>query len=258
MKYTVIFFFMMLLFTGCNQGEKKPVKMINDTYHTVPTGYTASVAKARETREEREQTYQKEMDLAKLKSQENLQLAKIKAEGKKEIKQIESEAIKVKVFAEKEVNLQAQETQKEIAAFREKRVIQTQEKDIVLYQIVIAAAAALILIILLVYYLIHRHNKVIEMKLHKEKLKHEAEMQSNAQHHEKMGRMLDIIADEGANEHVRHALIGIVKEQTVSQNLIAYESKEDDEIEGEEDEALDIEEEVSDESKKRPKSPTDS
>ena len=250
MKYTISFLFVMLLFTGCNQGESKSVKMINDTYHTVPTGYTASVAKARETREEREQAYQKEMDLAKLRSQENLQLAKIETEGKKEIKQIESEAIKVKVFAEKEVNLQAQETQKEIAAFKEKRVIQMQEKDLVLYQIAIAAAAALILIILLVYYLIHRHNKVIEMKLHEEKLKHEAQMQNNAQHHEKMGRMLDIIADEGANEHVRHALINIVKEQTVSQNLISYQSKEDDEVEEEEEGTLDIEEEPGDESKR--------
>ena len=242
----MLFLFAALLLTGCNQGEGKPVKMINDTYHTIPTGYTASVAKARETREEREQAYRKEMDLAKLKSQENLQLAKIETEGKKEISQIESEAIKVKVFAEKEVNLQAQETQKEIAAAKEKTVIQTQEKDLVLYQIAIAVIGVLILIILLVYYLIHRHNKMIEMKLHEEKLKHEAEMQSNTQHHEKMGRMLDIIADEGANEHVRHALIGILKEQTSPQELIAYQPEEEEE----ESEALDIEEEEIENSKR--------
>ena len=250
MKHTIPFLFVMLLFAGCNQGENKSVKMIKDTYHTVPTGYTASVAKARETREEREQTYQKEMDLAKLKSQENLQLAKIEAEGKREIKQIESETMKVKVFAEKEVNLQAQKTEKEIAASKEKTIIQTREKDLFLYQIAIAVIAALILITLLVYYLIHRHNKVIEMKLHEEKLKHEAEIQANTQHHEKLGRMLDIIADEGANEHVRHALIGILKEQTVTQELIAYQPEEEDKEEKEEDEALDIEEEAADESKR--------
>lgn len=241
MKHIILFFFITLFFTGCNQGENKSVKMINDTYHTIPTGYTASVAKARETREEREQTYRKEMDLAKLKSQENLQLAKIDAEGKKEIKQIESEAMKVQVFAEKEVSLQAQETEKEIAASKEKTLIQTQEKDLFLYQVAIAVIAALVLILFLVYYLIHRHNKSIEMKLHEKKLKHEAEMQSNTQHHEKLGRMLDIIADEGANEHVRHALIGILKEQTVSQNLIEYQPEEG-KIETEE-ETLDIKEE---------------
>ncbi len=250
MKCIIPFLFVMLIFTGCNQGENKSVKMINDTYHTVPTGYTASVAKARETREEREQAYQKEMDLAKLKSEENLQIAKIEVEGKREIKQIESEAMKVKVFAEKEVNLQAQEIQKEIAAAKEKTVIQTQEKDLFLYQIAIAAIAVLILIIMLIYYLIHRHNKSIEMKLHEEKLKHEAEMQNNAQHHEKMGRMLDIIADEGANEHVRHALIGILKEQTAPQELITYQSEEDSEAEKDEKEVLDIEEEEFDDRKK--------
>jgi len=241
MKYTIPFLFVMLIFTGCNQGENKSVKMINDTYHTVPTGYTASVAKARETREEREQAYQKEMDLAKLKSRENLQLAKIEAEGKREIKQIESEAMKVKAFAEKEVNLQAQETEKEIAASKEKTIVQTQEKDLFLYQIAIAVIAVLILILLLVYYLIHRKNKLIEVKLHEEKLKHEATVQANTQHHEKLGRMLDIIADEAANEHVRHALIGILKEQTVTQDLITYQPEED-KAEKEEKEILDIEE----------------
>ena len=237
MKYTIPFLFVMLIFTGCNQGENKSVKMINDTYHTVPTGYTASVAKARETREEREQAYQKEMDLAKLKSRENLQLAKIEAEGKREIKQIESEAMKVKAFAEKEVNLQAQETEKEIAASKEKTIVQTQEKDLFLYQIAIAVIAALVLILLLVYYLIHRNE---------EKLRHEATIQANTLHHEKLGRMLDIIADEGANEHVRHALIGILKEQTVTQELITYQPEENKEDE----EALDIEEEEVDNNKR--------
>ena len=241
MKHPILFLFILLFFTGCNQGEKKSVKMINDTYHTIPTGYTASAAKARETREEREQAYRKEMDLAKLKSQENLKLAKIEAEGKKGIKQIESEAMKVKVFAEKEVSLQAQETEKKIAAFKEKTLLQTQEKDLFLYQIAIAVIAVLILILLLVYYLIHRKNKLIEVKLHEEKLKHEATVQANTQHHEKLGRMLDIIADEAANEHVRHALIGILKEQTVTQDLITYQPEED-KAEKEEKEILDIEE----------------
>ena len=246
MKCIIPFLFVMLIFTGCNQGENKSVKMINDTYHTVPTGYTASVAKARETRQEREQAYQKEMDLAKLKSEENLQIAKIEVEGKREIKQIESEAMKVKVFAEKEVNLQAQVTEKEIAASKEKTIVQTQEKDLFLYQIAIAVIAALVLILLLVYYLIHRKNKSIEVKLHEEKLRHEATIQANTQHHEKLGRMLDIIADEGANEHVRHALIGILKEQTVTQELITYQPEENKEDE----ETLDIEEEEVDNNKR--------
>ena len=246
MKYTISFLFVMLLFTGCNQGESKSVKMINDTYHTVPTGYTASVAKARETREEREDIHKREIEIAKLKREENLELAKIEAKTKEEVKRIESEALKVKVFAEKEVNLQAQEIEKEIAASKEKTIVQTQEKDLFLYQVAIAVIAALVLIMLLVYYLIHRKNKSIEVKLHEEKLRHEATIQANTQHHEKLGRMLDIIADEGANEHVRHALIGILKEQAVTQELITYQPEE----EKEDEETLDIEEEEAENNKR--------
>jgi len=250
MKKILLLPFLLLFFAACNQNEQKSVKMIRDTCHTVPTGYTTSVAKMKETREVREENLQKEIALAKLKSEENLQLAKIEVEGKKEIKQIESEALRAKVVAEKEVHLQAQLTQKEIAAAKEKRLVETQEKDLFLYQIAIAVLGGLVLIILLVYYLIQRHNKSIEMKLHEEKLRHDAQMQQSAQQHEKMGRMLDIIADEAANEHVRHALIGVLKEQTVSQNLIAYradDEKSNDEKGDDEKEVLDVEEEKTEE-----------
>lgn len=246
MRSYIFLVWTVLLFAGCNQGESQSVKMVSDTYHKVPTGYTASTDKIRKTREEREDIYKKDIEIAKLKREENLQLAKIEAKTKEEMKRIESETLKVKVFAEKEVHLQAQETEKEIAASKEKTFVQTQEKDLFLYQIAIAVTAALVLILLLVYYLIHRHNKSIEMKLHEEKLKHESEMQNNAQHHEKLGRMLDIIADEDANEQVRHALIGILKEQTVSQNLIEYQPEEG-EAEIEEEETLDIKEEEDEE-----------
>lgn len=246
MRNLILIVWALLLFAGCNQEETQSVKMVSDTYHKVPTGYTASETKIRKTREEREDIHKREIEIAKIKREENLELAKIEAKTKEEVKRIESEALKVKVFAEKEVNLQAQVTEKEIAATKENTLIQTQEKDLFLYQIAIAVIAALILIMLLVYYLIHRKNKLIEVKLHEEKLRHEATIQANTQHHEKLGRMLDIIADEGANEHVRHALIGILKEQTVTQELITYQP-EDDEAEKE---TLDIEEEEVDDTKK--------
>ena len=241
MKYSILLISIIFLLQGCNQGENSSVKMINDTYHKVPTGYTASTGATRKTREEREDNYKKELELAKLKSEENLQLAKIEAQAKEEVKRIESEALKAKVIAAKEVHLQAQKTQKEIAASKELRLAQTKEKDLFFYMIVTAVVAGIVLILLLLWYLIHRKNKILEVKMHEDKLKHEAMMQAAAQHHEKVGRMLEIIADEGANEHVRRELIGILKEQAVSQNLITYEP-EDSEVEEVEEEGV-IEEE---------------
>ncbi|HHH37147.1 MAG TPA: hypothetical protein ENK77_00850 [Epsilonproteobacteria bacterium] len=244
MRYSILLLLAVFLLMGCNQGENKSVKMINDTYHTIPTGYTASTAVKRKTREEREENYKKELALAKLKTEENLQLAKIEAEAKEKVKRIESEAEKEKVIAAKEVHLQAQQTQKEIAASKEKRLVQTNEKDFFFYLIVTAMVAGVILIALLVWYLIHRKNKLVEAKMHEDKLKHDAMMQAAAQHHEKVGRMLEIIADEGANELVRRDLVGILKEQTMSQNLIAYEPDEvetEAEVEAEADEGEDSE-----------------
>jgi hypothetical protein len=199
--------------------------MVSDTYHQVPTGFgTAGEAPVRKkSKEEREAAYQKELELAKLKSEEALRIAKIEAEAKEKIKQIEIEATKAKVAAAKEVHLQEQKTQKEIAATKEKRIIQTKEKDIFLYLIIAGVVALLILIGLLVWYLVYRRNKEAELKMHEEKLRHEAMMEASRQHHEKVGRVLDIIADESADQQVRHKLIGVLGDQMPVQQQITYE-----------------------------------
>lgn len=200
---------------------------MSGTYHKTSTDSALLIDKLRESRDERAQTYEKEVALAKLKSQESLQLATIEAKSKEEVKRIESEGLRAKALAEKEVYLQAQQIQKEIAASKEQTVVLTQEKDLSFYKIVIAVVTVLVLVLLLIYFLIHRKNKLIEVKLHEEKLRHEASMQANAHHHEKIGRMLEIIADENLNEHVRHTLIDILKGQESNQNLITHHSTEE-------------------------------
>ena len=223
MKRNIFILLIALLLGGCNQGENKSIKMVNDTYHKVPTGYTASTAPVRKSREERAEGYQKEMELAKLKSEENLRLARIEAEAKEKVKRIESEAVKAQVMAAKEVHLQQQKTKKEIAVTKEQRLAQTKEKDLRFYMILLAVAAGLILVVLLLWYLIHRRNKAAELKMHEEKLRHEAMMEANRQHHEKIGRVLEIIADEHTDPAVKHKLVSILSDHSPVQNLIAYE-----------------------------------
>jgi len=232
MNYGFLVLTVVFLLTGCNQGDHQSVKMVNDTYHKIPTGYTVSKAGTRKTREEREEGYKKELELAKLKSEENLKIAKIEAQAKEEVKRIESEAVKAKVIAAKEIHLQAQKTQKEIAASKEQRLAQTKEKDLYFYMILTAVAAAIILITLLIWYLVHRKNKAAEVKMYEEKLKHEAAMEASRQHHEKIGRVLEIIADENTDVQVRHKLIGVLGEQVSNQNLITYETDASDAEEG--------------------------
>ena len=226
MKQGIYLLLVAFLMGGCNQGENKSVKMLNDTYHKVPTGYTTSTAPVRKSREERAENYQKEMELAKLKSEENLRLAKIEAEAKEEVKRIEAEALKAKVMAAKEVHLQQQKTAKEIAVTKEQRLMQTKEKDLRFYMILAAVVAALFLVALLVWYLMHRKNKATELKMHEDKLRHEAMMEANRQHHEKIGRVLEIIADKHTDPAVKHKLVSVLSDQSPVQHLIAYESEE--------------------------------
>jgi len=204
--------------------------MINDTYHTIPTGYTASKAPTHKTREEREDQFKKEMELAKLKSEESLEIAKIEAEAKTKVKRIETEAEKEKVLAAKEVHLNAQKTEKEIAVTRAEKLAQNKEKDLRFYMLLTAVFAALVLIALSIWYLIHRKNKAAEIKMHEEKLKYEAMMEASRQHHEKIGRVLEIIADENTDVQVRHKLITVLGEQVSTQNLITYEAEADTKV----------------------------
>ena len=243
MKYSIFFLATLFLFTGCNQEGSQSVKMVNDTYHKVPTGFTTSTAPIRKSREEREDNYKKELELAKLKSEENLRIAKIEAEAKEEVKRIESEALKAKVIAAKEVHLQAQKTQKEIAVTKEQRLAQTKEKDLFFYMIVTAVVAGIILILLLVWYLMHLKNKAAELKMHEDKLKHEAMMEASRQHHEKIGRVLEIIADENTDQQVKHKLIGVLGDQMPSQNLISYDPEISEADEPEEEDVIENEDE---------------
>lgn len=115
MRNIIFVLWAILLFSGCNQGESKSVKMVSDTYHKVPTGYSAaSTVKPKKTREERDDIHKKEIEIAKLKQEENLQLAKIEADTQEHVKRIEVEAMKHQTLVDKEVRLEAQKVEKEI------------------------------------------------------------------------------------------------------------------------------------------------
>ncbi|MEA3491955.1 MAG: hypothetical protein U9R27_08670 [Campylobacterota bacterium] len=229
MRSSILLLWATLLFTGCNQGESQSVKMVSDTYHKVPTGYTATpTAEPKKTREEREDIHRKEIEIAKLKREENLQLAKIEADTQEHVKRIEVEAMKHKILVDKEVSLEAQKIEKEIAASRETTLIQTKERDLLIDQIIIAVVAGILLITLLVYYLMQHKKRVFEMKIQEEKLKHEAHMQATTQHHEKISRVLEIIADKDTDSYVKNELLGILKEPQDEQVLIEYSPTEDE------------------------------
>jgi len=215
------------LFGGCNQGDGESIKMVNDQYHKVPTGYSSNAPKVKVPREDRE----RELLLAKMKSQEALEIAKIEAKSNAEIKRIETEALRAKIVAEKEAQLNAQQTQKEISQVQyqtqkdiakstQKVALQTQERDLYLYRIITAVVALLIFIIALLLYLAHRKSKATELKMQEDKIKHEQYTQASNQYHEKTNKMLEIISAEDTDKHVKKELIRILRYQDQNKNQI--------------------------------------
>ncbi len=238
-KFSLLFIgLVVLFFAGCNQEQTDSVKMINDTYHKVPTGYSSEAQKFKTPREDKEN----ELLLANMKKQEAIEIAQIEAKSSTEIKRIETEAFRAKIVAEKEAKLNAQQTQKEISAVQyqtqkdiansnQKVTLQTQEKDLYLYRIIIGVVTLLVLLILLLLYLAHRKNKAVELKIEEDKLKHEQYMQSSNQYHEKTNKMLEIIADKNSDKHVKKELIRILRYQDQNQALIPVSLAKEDVVE---------------------------
>lgn len=223
MRQVLLLVSVAFLVMGCTD-EGKSLKLIQDgsAKQTNQISTQKSAPKNIEA-----QAYQKEIDLAKLKSNENLEIAKIEAKSREEVKRIESEALKAKTLAEKEVGLQAQQTQGEIARLNEQTVVQTQDKDIAFNKIILIVAALLVSLMLLIYFLIHRKNRLHELRLQEERQRHEASMQANAHHHQKIEKMLDIIADKELNEETKGTLVGILKQYESGQALITYQAADD-------------------------------
>lgn len=230
MKQTIFLVFVALFMSGCNQSENNAVKIFGDTYHKVPTGYsTAAVPATRKTKEEREAEKEKAIALAKLKSEENLKIAEIEAQTQVNTKKIEAESTKHKVLIEKEVSLESQKMQKDIALLKEQTLMATKDKDIYINQLIIAATIFIVILALIVYYIIQHKKRVLQNKLEEDRIRHEEYMQASAQQHEKISRVLSIIADGDTDEYVKKELLSILKEQPQDQSLIAYTPKEDEE-----------------------------
>jgi len=225
MKKIILYILLLFLLSGCEQSETKTINMF-DPYHKRATSSTTIDNKIKKSREIREAEKERAIALAKLKSEENLKLAEIEAKTKEKVKQIEIEATKLKVMSEKEVSLENQKIQKAIAFLKEKTTLDTKDKDIYLNQIAIISAIVMLILILLVYYITQHKKRGLELKIQEEKLKHEAYMQASAQQHEKITRVLEIIADKDTDEYIKGELITIIKEQPQDQSLITYNPEE--------------------------------
>ena len=225
MKGVLVVILFLFSLIGCQQSDTKTVKIFGDAYHKAPLAYSNAPA-ARKTKDEREAEREKAVALAQVKSEEHQKVAQIEAAGQERIKRIEAEAAKLKVISEKEVNLESQKMQKDIATLQEQTRLQTKDKEIYINKLIIAATVAMVILALIVYYIIQHKKRALQNKLEEERLRHAEYMQASAQQHEKITRVLGIIADGDTDEYVKKELISILKEQPQEQPLITYTTEE--------------------------------
>ena len=221
-------------FSACNQDHQSSsnIRMVNDTYHQVPTGYTNRETTAPKLKAPRGEDRENQILIAKIKAQEKLDLAKIEAETAKKVKSLEIEALKSKALVDKDIATNQHKIEKEIASSNQKVLLQTQEKDLYLYKIITGVIGFIVLMGILVLYLINRENRIVKVKLEEDRLRHEEFIQSNQQYHEKSSKILDIIADKNSDDIIKQELVKILgyHEQSSNQTLLAQSPKEEDGI----------------------------
>jgi len=222
-KSIYLLLFSAIIFSGCNQSNSSSdIKMVNDTYHQVPTGYT-NQTDAPKFKAPRGEERESQIAIAKIKAQEKLDLARIEAEAKANVKRIEAETLKAKSLVDKEISSYQQETQKEIATSNQEITLKRQEKDLYLYKIMIGVIGFIVLIGILVVYLVNRENRIVKVKLEEDRIKHEEFTQANNQYHEKTTKILDIISDKNSDDLIKQELVKILgyQEQNRDQILIS-------------------------------------
>ncbi len=82
-----------------------------------------------------------------------------------------------------------------------------------LYQQYLIAAIIIFLILMLLIYLIHRRNQSLKLKLHEDELRHKEYMQASKQHHERVNKTLEILANESTDKNLKKELVKLLKDQ---------------------------------------------
>ena len=151
--------------------------------------------------------------LKKLETERAIAAARIKAETAQTVKNIELKQAQSTNTAN--ARIAAAKAQADIAAEKErqKTALARQQEEIAFYRQILIAGVALLFLLMLLIYLLYRHRQSLKLKLHEDQLRQQAWLESSRQHHEKVTKLLEIIADEGVDKGVKKELTKLLKDQ---------------------------------------------
>jgi len=207
MRYFRVLLVLVALFvTGCNDGDKS----YTDPYKK-STGYPHKSAKAK--KESRLNAAQAKLKLQELKNSHDQKLATIVAQKETRAKELELEKTRIQSQAKVELATKEQQSKAKLQEQKAKyESIIFKDKNR-LYQQYLIAGAGLLTLITLVYILIHGRNQKLKAKIQENELRHKEYMQASKQHHERVNKTLEIIADGNTDKQLKKELVRVLKNQ---------------------------------------------
>jgi C4-dicarboxylate-specific signal transduction histidine kinase len=216
-----------LALAGCSAEHGDQARLINGTNPPLRYNPRTHTAKPKQTQEQikliRAQAEAKAR-LAQIESQKAAKLKEIEARKATEIARLESQkAQKVKELELKQtldtnkantkmVSTRAQ-SDIDIEKAKQANLLAKQKQDLLFYrQLTVVIVVFLLLLMVFLYLLYHRRHH-LKLKLHEEELRHQAYLHESKQHHERVTKMLEIIAHENTDKNLKKELTKLLKEQ---------------------------------------------
>ncbi len=165
-----------------------------------------NISKINKTIESKEKITIKNIDVTHLEK-----MATIEAEKEKSLKMIELEKIKHENQTRKEIRISELSSSAMIEKEKQQYGVKIAIEEMKLHKQYLLVSIFALLIVLLLIFLLHRRNNQLKIKLHEDKLNHEAKMQESRHYHEKVTKTLDLLADEKTGKALKKELIVMLK-----------------------------------------------
>jgi len=151
--------------------------------------------------------------LQKLETERVTTVAKIDATKAQSLKALELEQTKSTNAARTHAATEKAKTDMALEQTRQQAALQRQHEEVAFYRQLLIAGVIILFLLMLLIYLLYRHRQSLKAKLHDDQLRHQAYLETNRHHHEKVTKLLEIIADEGTDKNLRKELTKLLKEQ---------------------------------------------
>ncbi len=224
---SIVFFILTLIASSCSSDEASKATLMKNTNPPIRFNPRTKSVKSNIENEKIKfvQTEaQTKTKLAQIESDKLAKLKEIEAKKATEIARVRAQkAQKIKELElkqtlntnESKVKIASTKAKAQIAIEKEKQshMLLKQKENLVFYRQLLIAAIILLFLLMIMIYLLYKHKQSLQLKLQKEKLKHEAYLLESKNHHERITKLLDIIANENTDKNIKKELTKLLKDQ---------------------------------------------